>query len=107
MAAHNPTWMYEFSYRRSFFDVFAGQHGLELPFLFDTLLEFSFLSGLIQPYRERDREAAQPLITEIQTYFANFAKYGDPNLSTELQEWPKHQGKYRMRFSKASNVREQ
>jgi para-nitrobenzyl esterase len=59
----------------------AASHSSEVPFVFGNLLNAGFLSG---PYTEADRKVSN----DIQTYWTNFAKTGNPN-SAGLPEWPK------------------
>jgi para-nitrobenzyl esterase len=60
------------------------RHQAEIPFVFGTLPTTGFLSG---PYTDADRKISD----QIQTYWTNFAKTGDPNLPSlnGLPEWPK------------------
>jgi len=60
------------------------RHQAEIPFVFGTLPTTGFLGG---PYTDADRKISD----QIQTYWTNFAKTGDPNLPSlnGLPEWPK------------------
>ena len=77
-----PTYLYRFSYvpteRREQW-VNGVPHGAEIPFVFDTLA-----AGGGQPSPE-DSEVAR--ITN--TYWANFARTGNPNGNT-VPQWPRH-----------------
>jgi para-nitrobenzyl esterase len=77
-----PTYLYRFSYvptdRRGQW-VNGVPHGAEIPFVFDTLA-----ANGGQPSPE---DSAVARITN--TYWANFARTGNPNGST-VPEWPRH-----------------
>lgn len=62
----------------------ATRHQAEIPFVFGNLLPSGFLGG---PYTTADRKISY----QIQTYWTNFAKTGNPNLPSlnGLPEWPK------------------
>jgi len=80
-ANDRPTYQYEFD------PPVAGEeltrHQAEIAFIFGNLLTTGYLGG---PYTEADREISQ----QIQTYWSNFAKTGNPNLPSHdgLPEWP-------------------
>ncbi|PWU12589.1 MAG: carboxylesterase family protein [Terriglobia bacterium] len=59
----------------------ATQHSAELPFVFGNLLPGGFLGG---PFGEAHRKISN----DIQEYWTNFAKNGDPN-GGSLPAWPK------------------
>jgi para-nitrobenzyl esterase len=65
----------------------ATRHSAEVPFVFGNLLPYGFLSG---PATDADRAASK----QVQTYWTNFARTGDPN-SSELPAWPKFDSKVR------------
>ncbi len=77
----HPTYQYEFD------PPVAGEelsrHQAEIGFIFGNLLSYGYLGG---PYTESDSVISE----QIQTYWANFAKTGDPNLPSlnGLPEWP-------------------
>ncbi|WP_416673990.1 carboxylesterase family protein [Egbenema bharatensis] len=70
--AGNPAWLYRFGYvaesLRS--EVLGAEHASELPYLFDTL---------DARYGEAVTESDRAMAQLFHTYFANFAKSGDPN----------------------------
>jgi para-nitrobenzyl esterase len=61
-------------------DTLGSFHGLEIPYLFDafTLPQWNYLG-----FTAADARLSQ----ELQTYWTNFAKSGNPN-GTEVIEWP-------------------
>lgn len=73
-------WLYRFCYVADSLrkKVRGASHGSELPFVFDTLM---FRYG--DAVTSHDRAAARAL----NTYFANFAKLGDPN-GAGMPTWP-------------------
>jgi len=77
-----PTYQYQFD------PPVAGEkltrHQAEIGFIFGNLLTTGYLGG---PYTDADRKISE----DIQTYWANFAKTGDPNLPSlnGLPEWPR------------------
>jgi len=76
-----PTYQYEFD------PPVAGEeltrHQAEIGFIFGNLLTTGYLGG---PYTDADRKISE----QIQTYWTNFAKTGNPNLPSlnGLPEWP-------------------
>lgn len=81
-ASGHPSWLYRFYYvadsQRDGKQRYAG-HASELPFVFDTL-EAAYGDKV----SASDRRMAQ----QINTYFANFAKTGDPS-GAGLPAWPR------------------
>ncbi|PSB16076.1 carboxylesterase [filamentous cyanobacterium CCP2] len=71
-AAGNPAWLYRFGYVAESLrpEVMGAEHASELPYLFNTL-DARYGNAVT----ETDREMARL----FHTYFANFAKAGDPN----------------------------
>jgi carboxylesterase type B len=71
--------MFRFDYRTSVVDGELGAcHGLELPFVFDTLAEAAPLVG---------EDAPQSLADDVHGAWIRFARAGDPN-GGGLPEWP-------------------
>lgn len=95
-----PNWLFEFKFKRSAMDVFvSGVHGTELPFVFDTLEDFKVFYNKYPLFKEKHIEKAEHLVASMQSYWGNFAWYGDPNgaeQNTALVEWPQHAGKARL-----------
>jgi para-nitrobenzyl esterase len=76
------------TYQYQFDPPVAGEagtkHTAEIPFVFGNLLSTGTMAG---PWTEADRKISN----DIQTYWTNFAKTGNPNTSSlnGLPEWPK------------------
>ena len=92
MSGH-PGYLYEFVYKKNPLDILiSGSHGVEIPFVFDTLNEFVILYEKLTIYSESDSKEAQPTVDQIQSYWANFAKTGNPNgfdlNGSPLLKWP-------------------
>lgn len=81
-AAGNPVWLYRFGYVAESQRPKANGagHASELPFLFNTLT-----ARYGKAVTRKDEAAART----FHSYFANFAKYGDPN-GGGLPVWPKY-----------------
>lgn len=79
VAAGNPVWLYRFGYVAESLrpKVKDADHGSEQPYLFMTLDTY-----YDKDVTEKDRAMAQM----FHTYFANFAKFGNPNGSV-LPNW--------------------
>ncbi len=79
-ATGQPVYLYQYDH------AIAGQpatrHSAEVPYLFGNLLSSGFLSG--GPYTDVDRR----ITTELQTYWTNFAKAGNPN-GAGMPKWEK------------------
>ncbi len=75
-----PVWLYRFGYVADSLRprIRGAAHGSELPFVFGTLL-----ARYGEAVTERDRRTEG----SVNAYFANFAKYGDPN-GAGLPTWP-------------------
>jgi para-nitrobenzyl esterase len=73
--------VYEYQFDRAIAGRPATQHSAELPFVFGNLLPGGFLGG---PFGGADRAIS----SDVQEYWTNFAKRGDPNGGT-LPRWPK------------------
>jgi para-nitrobenzyl esterase len=72
--------VYEYQFDRAIPGRPATQHSAELSYLFGNLLPGGFLGG---PYTDVDRKISN----DLQVYWANFAKTGDPN-GAGLPKWP-------------------
>lgn len=75
-----PVWLYRFGYVTESLrpKIRGAAHASELPFVFGTLM-----ARYGEAVTEKDRAAAR----SVNAYFANFAKYGDPN-GAGLPTWP-------------------
>lgn len=75
-ALGEPVWMYNFQRVPPFLSAFGAFHGAEIPYVFNTLNPDS-------PYAPADEALAR----ELQGYWANFARTGDPD-GPGLPNWP-------------------
>lgn len=92
MSGH-PSYLYKFLYKKNPFDILiSGSHGVEIPFVFDTLNEFIIFYEKLTVYSESDTIEAQPVVDQIQSYWGNYAKTGNPNgfdlNGYPLPQWP-------------------
>jgi para-nitrobenzyl esterase len=81
--AHHPTWEYEFDRPIPGQEAKGALHSAELPYVFGFFPKSGNIGGKFS-------QADIKLADQIQTYWSNFAKTGDPNSpnSTDLPHWP-------------------
>ena len=89
-AAGQPSYVYHFAYvAENFRNRFKGvDHAGEIPYVFGT--RGLDLSLLVRALTGGITDNDQKVIAEVQTYWTNFAKTGNPNASG-LAEWPRFQ----------------
>lgn len=84
IAQNEPVWRYFFNHAQAGLGSFYGAaHGLELPFLFQTVEESTY--GKSAFYNNNDKIVGKALLD----YWTNFARTGNPNASG-LTEWPSY-----------------
>ncbi|WP_421799153.1 carboxylesterase/lipase family protein [Haliscomenobacter sp.] len=77
-----PVWRYLFSHAQAGVGaIFGAAHGLELPFLFQSIEETNY--GKSASFNNNDKLVAKALMD----YWTNFARTGNPN-GTGLTVWP-------------------
>lgn len=84
LAQTEPVWRYFFSHAQAGLgSIFGSTHGLELPYLFQTVEDTNYGKGA--SYNNNDKVVAKALLD----YWANFARTGNPN-GTETTVWPNY-----------------
>jgi para-nitrobenzyl esterase len=91
-----PVYMYRFDWDETRVPAKMGAfHSLDVPFVFGALdLDFT-LAKLVANKKTIDK--ALPLVGDIMTYWANFAKNGDPN-GDGLEYWPQYNSSGKLRL---------
>jgi para-nitrobenzyl esterase len=84
VAAHNATWEYEFNHAIPGQEAQGAVHSADLPYVFGYFPKTGNIAG---NFTDVDKKLADL----IQTYWANFAKTGNPN-SSGLPNWPQQGG---------------
>jgi para-nitrobenzyl esterase len=84
VAAHNPTWEYEFNHAIPGQEAQGAVHSADLPYVFGFFPKTGNISG---SFADVDNKLAEL----IGTYWTNFAKTGNPN-SAGLPNWPPQGG---------------
>jgi len=123
----HSVWMYKFKYKKNSLNILSsGIHGIDLPFVFNTLEDFKVFHNKISMYKENHSIKAQAFINDMQSYWTNFAKTGNPNThysthdttsdttshttqievkNTSLLHWPEYQGRNYLYLSNETVVK--
>jgi para-nitrobenzyl esterase len=102
MSGHKK-YLYRFKFKKNAFNfASSGVHGAELPFVFDTLADFRLFYDRISLFNDKQIQRSRELTNNIQAYWTNFARTGDPNgvdLNGEaLPLWPEHMNSEHLRL---------
>jgi len=97
VAAHNPTWEYEFNHAIPGQEAQGAVHSADLPYVFGFFPKTGNIAG---NFTDVDKKLADLM----ETYWTNFAKTGNPN-SSGLPNWPQQgsNGTY-IQFQQDGNV---